>query len=234
MIFPRLAPASRRGTMRALNGDFLRQSLRPFARHPRLFRGLTPFTRRRSCADHVSPPSFCSPPLSRVKSASLSRTTRRPCKEPGKSSRSSRRSAVGLDNRQCGATDRQRGALLDAIRWPCQRDLPNGPTDRRQTTGEAGILLKLYREHGPGSGLHDPANLHLRTPCRGSPSQMNMATVNHHDQSRVYTQAIYKLEGDRLTHCASGAHPANRGRSKFTTRPGDGNTLVVLQRFVRQ
>jgi uncharacterized protein (TIGR03067 family) len=66
---------------------------------------------------------------------------------------------------------------------------------------------------------------------RGTPSQMDMATVNHHDQSKLFTKAIYKLEGDRLTYCV--AAPGQPRPTEFTTKPDDGNTLVVLQRSGR-
>lgn len=70
------------------------------------------------------------------------------------------------------------------------------------------------------------------TLTKATPNEMDLTTVHHFDQSELHTKAIYKMEGDRLTYCV--AAPGQPRPTEFTTRPGDGNTLVVLRRFAFQ
>ncbi len=62
----------------------------------------------------------------------------------------------------------------------------------------------------------------------GAPLKLDLTTVLHANQTRLYTKAIYKLENGLLTYCV-GAPGQPRPRA-FATSALDGNTLVVLQR----
>ena len=62
----------------------------------------------------------------------------------------------------------------------------------------------------------------------GAPRKLDLTTLNHADQSRMYTKAIYKLEKGRLTYCVGA--PGQPRPTAFATSAADGNTLVVLKR----
>jgi uncharacterized protein (TIGR03067 family) len=62
----------------------------------------------------------------------------------------------------------------------------------------------------------------------GAPRKLDLTTLNHFDQTRMYTKAIYKLEKGRLTYCVGA--PGQPRPTAFATSATDGNTLVVLKR----
>jgi hypothetical protein len=64
----------------------------------------------------------------------------------------------------------------------------------------------------------------------GQPLKLDLTTLNHFDQSRLVTKAIYKLEKGRLTYCVG--PPGQPRPTTFTTSAADGNTLVALKRKV--
>jgi hypothetical protein len=64
----------------------------------------------------------------------------------------------------------------------------------------------------------------------GAPRQLDLTTLNHFDQSRIETKAIYKLDQGRLTYCVGA--PGQPRPTAFDTSAADGNTLVVLKRKV--
>jgi uncharacterized protein (TIGR03067 family) len=66
----------------------------------------------------------------------------------------------------------------------------------------------------------------------GEPMALDMTTINHTDQSLMYTKAIYRLKGQVLIYCVGA--PGKDRPTDFTTATGDGNTLVVLRRSTAQ
>ena len=62
----------------------------------------------------------------------------------------------------------------------------------------------------------------------GKQPGIDLTTIDHSDDSRLYTKAIYQLDGDVLTYCV--AAPSQDRPTELKTRHGDGNTLVVLRR----
>jgi len=58
-----------------------------------------------------------------------------------------------------------------------------------------------------------------------NPKQLEWTTMGEEKRGKVL--AIYKLEGDRLTICAGSGDKRPR---EFTTKPGDGQVIIVYQR----
>jgi uncharacterized protein (TIGR03067 family) len=66
----------------------------------------------------------------------------------------------------------------------------------------------------------------------GEPMALDMTTINHTDQSLMYTKAIYRLKGQVLIYCVGA--PGKERPTDFTTATANGNTLVVLRRSTAQ
>jgi hypothetical protein len=66
----------------------------------------------------------------------------------------------------------------------------------------------------------------------GEPMALDMTTINHTDQSLIYTKAIYRLRGRVLIYCVGA--PGKDRPTDFMTATGSGNTLVVLRRSMTQ
>jgi uncharacterized protein (TIGR03067 family) len=73
-----------------------------------------------------------------------------------------------------------------------------------------------------------PARTSTFKVVAGEPMGLDLTTVHHHDQSLLFTKAIYRFAGDALIYCVGA--PGQPRPTEFTTRSGDGRTLVVLRR----
>jgi uncharacterized protein (TIGR03067 family) len=62
----------------------------------------------------------------------------------------------------------------------------------------------------------------------GRPSAVDLTTNYQGGAVPLHTKAIYDLQGDTLTYCI--VAPDLPRPTRFATAPGDGRTLVVLER----
>ena len=84
-------------------------------------------------------------------------------------------------------------------------------------------MLTEPREALPRSSVY--------TLAAGQPARIDLTTAYEGDPVRLRTAGIYSLRGDVLRY--SVAAPGRPRPTDFTTRRGDGRTVVVLRRAGR-